>query len=557
MWNVSIDAGDAVYFSAEGTDPDSNLPLSYYWTFGTGSGIASSTEKTPGLVRFNTPGQYTVAMTVADGLGLADATPAEVTVTVVSPQATLLSQADWSLRFVDSQELVGEDGSAANAIDGNPGTMWQTDWYVYSLVPPHEVQIDLGGLYRVNEFRYLPRQDGSEGGWVSQYEIYVSTDAENWGSPVASGTFASSSAEKVVSFSATVGQYVRFRSVGNDVGGNPWASAAELRVVGSSVKPSVRLVKPLDHHLQTGADLHVRAGASLDAVAHSDLGVRLLLDGGPLNGGQFFDAYSAPFETTFAGLGKGEHWVDAVMIDASGNELSTFETRDRSSEVGVGDFYVAMGDSITAGLTGDGDDYPADDTSLDGRNTGGGYTPILNNLLTAARGTPNTIVNHGFGGVTSAYGVSLIPVLLKKYPDSQYYLIFYGMNDARPWLPVPSGKGLKPGDTGYPGSFKDNMQRIIDAVKGAGKSPILAKINVALPVTGERNLLIEEYNVVIEELVSDPANNVTVQPPDFHSYYAQHYPTEYLDSIHPNGIGYQSMARLWCEMLTGGSCGGQ
>jgi lysophospholipase L1-like esterase len=208
---------------------------------------------------------------------------------------------------------------------------------------------------------------------------------------------------------------------------------------------------------------------------------------------------------------------------------------------------------------------------LDGRNTGGGYVPILNNLLTAELSTPYKIVNHGFGATKSIYGVSLIPVLLNKYPDSQRYLILYGMNDSDPWFPVPSGKGLSPGDPGYPGSFKDNMQRMVDAIKGAGKDPTLAKINIALgdcssptnclpypnPDTGVRSVLIKEYNLVIEELVGNPANHITVQPPDFYTYFAQHYAIEYFDNIHPNGVGYQSMAGFWCEAITRARCGGQ
>ena len=569
--NVTINAGDSAYFTGEGTDPENDLPLTYLWTFGAGSGVSPSSQKDPGLIQFNNPGVYSVVLTVTDGLGYADPTPATLTVTVVTPVAAAISQANWSVKFVDSQELVGEDGSAVNAIDGNPSTIWDTDWYVYSPSPPHELQIDLGGLYRISGFRYLPRQDGIKDGWVTQYEVSVSTDGVNWGSPVATGTFAGDASEKQVTFAPALGQFVRFRSMSNDANGGPFASAAEIGVVGVPVEPSLRIVKPLDYYLQTGTDLLVRANAFLDNTAQSGWGVRFLLDGGTSNGGRSFDVYTPPFETTFTALSKAEHTVDAVLIDKSGMEVSTSDTRDQSIQVGIGNFYVAMGDSITAAYpTGSGDDYPADDTSLDGRNTGGGYVPILNNLLTAKQSTPYTIVNHGFGGTTSAYGVSLIPVLLSKYPDAQRYLILYGMNDARPSLPVPSGKGLSPGDPGYPGSFKDNMQRMIDGVKGAGKVPTLAKINIALgdcndpiscppypnPDTGARSVLIKEYNLVINELVGNPANNITVQPPDLYTYFSQHYATEYFDNIHPNGVGYQSLSRLWCEALTGAPCGG-
>jgi lysophospholipase L1-like esterase len=55
---------------------------------------------------------------------------------------------------------------------------------------------------------------------------------------------------------------------------------------------------------------------------------------------------------------------------------------------------------------------------------------------------------------------------------------------------------------------------------------------------------------VIDELVANPANNLTITPPDFYAYFLQTYPTEYGDDIHPNGLGYQSIARLWCQTLT-------
>jgi len=62
--------------------------------------------------------------------------------------------------------------------------------------------------------------------------------------------------------------------------------------------------------------------------------------------------------------------------------------------------YVAFGDSITMGGGSNGDDYTPDDTSLDGRNTGGGYEPILNNLLTSATGIPHSIINEGTVGIS-------------------------------------------------------------------------------------------------------------------------------------------------------------
>jgi lysophospholipase L1-like esterase len=144
-----------------------------------------------------------------------------------------------------------------------------------------------------------------------------------------------------------------------------------------------------------------------------------------------------------------------------------------------------------------------------------------------------------------------------------------GTNDARPWLPVPSGLGLSPGDPGYPGTFKDNMQRIINLINGAGKEVCLAKPPITLgetatstpypdPDSGARSMLIKEYNQVIDGLYNTSANGITVVPPDFYTLFSAYdpgtgkyrYESEYSDNLHPNGLGYSSMVELWFQHLT-------
>ena len=194
--------------------------------------------------------------------------------------------------------------------------------------------------------------------------------------------------------------------------------------------------------------------------------------------------------------------------------------------------YVAVGDSITVGSH--------DDILTDGV----GYEPILGTLLTAAKGYPISVANEGISGTSSADGVVSISTVLAKYPTAKYYLVMYGTNDAT--IPaVPSGWGLIPGDPGYSGSYKDNMQRIISAILAAGKTPYLAEV----PYTTDplrSNAMIFEYNAAVDELVL--TNNIMVTPPPFYAYFQAHT-GELADGIHPNGTGYQSMANLWFSAL--------
>jgi PKD repeat protein len=227
--NVTINAGGQVTFTGTGSDPDGNLPLSYHWSFGSGSGIADSTLQNPGVVQFNNPGTYTVTFTVTDALGLADPSPATRVITVLS---STIPRSGWSVRYVDSQELSGENGAASNVFDGNNATIWHTQYIPTSAPVPHEIQINLGQAYSIQGFRYLPRQDGSPNGRIGQYEFYVSMDGTSWGSAVAMGTFANDASEKQVTFAAQTGQYIRLRAL-TEVNGNPWTSMAELNVMGS------------------------------------------------------------------------------------------------------------------------------------------------------------------------------------------------------------------------------------------------------------------------------------------------------------------------------------
>jgi lysophospholipase L1-like esterase len=59
---------------------------------------------------------------------------------------------------------------------------------------------------------------------------------------------------------------------------------------------------------------------------------------------------------------------------------------------------------------------------------------------------------------------------------------------------------------------------------------------------------LQQYNMVVTELIADPTNGITVVPPDFHTWF-QNHPNEIADGIHPNGTGYQSMANLWFQAL--------
>ena len=86
-----------------------------------------------------------------------------------------LPHQNWSIAYVDSEELSAEDGSASNAIDGQTANFWHTAWKDSQPDHPHRLVIDLGKTASISGFRYTPRTGaGNVGGRIKDYRIYVS-----------------------------------------------------------------------------------------------------------------------------------------------------------------------------------------------------------------------------------------------------------------------------------------------------------------------------------------------------------------------------------------------
>ena len=85
-----------------------------------------------------------------------------------------LPHQNWSIAYVDSEELSGEDGSATNAIDGQTASFWHTAWKDSQPNHPHHLVIDLGNSAAISGFRYTPRAGAvNAGGRIKDYRIYI------------------------------------------------------------------------------------------------------------------------------------------------------------------------------------------------------------------------------------------------------------------------------------------------------------------------------------------------------------------------------------------------
>jgi hypothetical protein len=87
------------------------------------------------------------------------------------------AKAKWTVIDCDSQDA---DGSARNAIDDKPGTIWHTRFRDGTDPMPHHISIDLGESTVVKGFTYTPRQDQWDNGIIMQVKFEMSDDGKIW-----------------------------------------------------------------------------------------------------------------------------------------------------------------------------------------------------------------------------------------------------------------------------------------------------------------------------------------------------------------------------------------
>ena len=153
--NVTIQAGQSVYFTGGAYDPDGNTPLSFRWDFG--PLIGTRTTQNPGNIAFNSDGVYPVSLVVRDSKGLDSAAVTRVVTVggnavagnsapngqILTPSSDTIIQVNDSLYFTssyydadgDSVTYVWDfDGVTYNRQNANPGWITFDQQGVFSII---------------------------------------------------------------------------------------------------------------------------------------------------------------------------------------------------------------------------------------------------------------------------------------------------------------------------------------------------------------------------------------------------------------------------------------
>ncbi len=301
-------------------------------------------------------------------------------------------------------------------------------------------------------------------------------------------------------------------------------------------------------YIQTSTTLAVAATVG-STVLPAGGGVKFILNEGQGSEQSLYDM-SSPFTASFTGLAKGTYTLDAHVVNSSQVVQTGAGNQDTATNIGIGDIFTAIGDSITEGYYGT--DYgatavtnwldaPAGSLSADNRNfaqygpTSATYKkswmPELNDELTTYYGYPVFIMNDGWGGYKATDYITLMGTA--QWQNRQTALI------PNKWL---LHLGVNDGIAGVtPTNFQSQMQTIMNTLVstyGAASSSIwLAKPSYSNVYTYTENYL--------PNIVTLRNSNALGGGPDFWNYYLNHIALYGGDPVHPNTAGMTQMARLW------------
>lgn len=157
----------------------------------------------------------------------------EVTVStkqMTSVDYSVLDREGWTVSACS--EHSGE-GPTANAIDGDTGTFWHTNWAASDVITDthnHYFEITLPEAQLINKLSYLPRQN-SKNGRIYKYDVVVTRPDGTTETVVEDGTWADTADEKYATFEPIEAQKVKLviKQAGADASGQH-GTIAELNL---------------------------------------------------------------------------------------------------------------------------------------------------------------------------------------------------------------------------------------------------------------------------------------------------------------------------------------
>ncbi len=193
---ISLDAnGDKIEYALGDADYQ---PYTRAFAFGSG-----------GLVRVRSHG--------ANGQSFESAVPVDA----------FVARSQWK---ASASSFQNGEGTPSNIFDGDETTFWHSRYSPDKTELPQWISVDMATPQNIQAVLLTPRADGSNGR-IGDYELYLSNDADDFGTPVKTGTLANEGTQQRISLDAPqTARYLKI-VVKSERSGQGLATLAELSVV--------------------------------------------------------------------------------------------------------------------------------------------------------------------------------------------------------------------------------------------------------------------------------------------------------------------------------------
>ena len=154
---------------------------------------------------------------------------------------TKVDSSNFTVSTDNENPQAGNEGPITYAFDNNEVTFWHSNYSPYQALPA-TVEIDMKEVHTINQFDYLPRQDGNTNGQITKYELYIKENADEY-QKVSEGELAANASLKKITFDAANARYIKFVALeGTGNGGKSFACASEFTVRQIDSKAELRKV---------------------------------------------------------------------------------------------------------------------------------------------------------------------------------------------------------------------------------------------------------------------------------------------------------------------------
>ena len=155
---------------------------------------------------------------------------------------TKVDSSNFTVSTDNENNQAGNEGPITYAFDNNEVTFWHSNYSPYQALPA-TVEIDMKEVHTINQFDYLPRQDGNTNGQITKYELYIKENAADEYQKVSEGELAANASLKKITFDAANARYIKFVALeGTGNGGKSFACASEFTVRQIDSKAELRKV---------------------------------------------------------------------------------------------------------------------------------------------------------------------------------------------------------------------------------------------------------------------------------------------------------------------------